>query len=45
MRAQQILLDKGLFDARLVGQCYDHYGPHGSRIRAGVAWGVLHFAT
>jgi hypothetical protein len=45
LRAQQILLDKGLFDSRCVDQAYNRCDPATSRTRAAVAWGVLQLAS
>lgn len=45
LRAQRILIDKGLFDSHLVDQAYSQYGPARSRSRAAIAWGTLQFAT
>jgi len=44
MRAQNILLEKGLFDPLLVDQVYDD-DRSASKLRAGVAWGILQLAT
>ena len=45
LRAQKILIEKGLFDSHLVDQAYNQYGPARSRSRAAIAWGTLQFAT
>ena len=45
LRAQQILLDKGLFDSRSVDEAYKRYDPATYRARAAVAWGVLQLAS
>lgn len=45
LRAQTVLLKHGLFDPLLVDQVYNNDGPARSKVRAGVAWGVLQFAT
>lgn len=42
-RAQQILLDKGLFDPHLADRAYNHEGPAKSRPRAGLAWEMLSY--
>ena len=45
LRAQKVLLGKGLFDPLLVDKIYNNGGRARSKVRAGVAWGVLQFAT
>jgi hypothetical protein len=45
MRSQQILLDRGLFDARLVDQAYNYGSTAKHELRAGIAWGMLNFVT
>lgn len=44
MRSQQILMDRGLFDPRLVDQVYEHCGQAERKLRAGIAWGIHDFA-
>jgi hypothetical protein len=43
--SKTILLNQGLLDPRLVHQVYNEGDPARSKQRAGVTWGILHFAT
>lgn len=45
LRAQRILIDKGLFNPHRVDEAYSQHGPARSRSRAAVAWGMLQFVT